>query len=325
MKRKLVLCAAAVALLASVFSGTSVHAEDKVKLMLDWTPGGLAGAWYLGIKNGCFPDRGINLTVERGYGGRDTVTKIAAGVAEFGTADLSSIMIGRVSADAKVKAIMPLYSTSPVSVGVLSASGITKLADLEGKTLAHAPGDSGIKILPIAFEQAGIDFGKVNIQTVEAAALSGLLIQGQVDAITTFITTARLINGAAQKVGKSVTTINFGAELGVYSNSLLTSDKIAAENPDLVQRFKEAAKCSLLAAKEDLQAAVEAMNESVGGMDVPLQVSTAEAALPLVFDDPKYQAGGFEWNMDGVAATLEVSKKAQGLVTDLEPKDFIVQ
>jgi NitT/TauT family transport system substrate-binding protein len=323
MKRLIVHTAAAVSI-AMALGATSARAADDVTLMLDWTPGGLAGAWYLGIENGCFPDRGIDLTVERGYGGADTVTKIAAGVAPFGTADLSSIMLARITADAKVKAVMPILSTSPVALGVLADSGITKVADLEGRTIAHAPGDSGIKILPVAFRQAGADFGKVKVETVEAATLSGLLIQGQVDAITTFVSTARLINAAAEKVGKSVVTVNFAADLGVYSNALLTSDALAAGNPDLVGRFREAAICSLEAARADPQAAVEAMNAVVGGLDVPLHVATAKLSLPLVFDDPKFAASGFGWNMDGVAATLAVARTAQGVETALTPADFIV-
>lgn len=325
MKRKLVHSAAALALAAASLAGTAARAADDVTLILDWTPGGLAGAWYLGAVNGCFPDRDINLTVERGYGGGDTVTKIAAGVAPFGTADLSSIMLARITADARVKAIMPIYSTSPISVGILADSGIATLADLEGKTVAHAPGDSGIKILPVAFEKAGADFGKVKVETVEAATLSGLLIQGQVDAITTFVTTARLIDAAAQNVGKSVTTINFAAELGVYSNALLTSDEIAAGNPDLVKRFRDAAICAFEAAKADPEAAVEAMNAVVGGLDVALHVGTAKAALPLVFDDPKFASNGFGWSMDGVAATLDVARKAQGVDTALAPADFVIE
>ncbi|SMH28174.1 ABC transporter substrate-binding protein [Mesorhizobium australicum] len=325
MTRKLLMSVAALAVAAGSILSTAARAADDVTLMLDWTPGGLAGAWYLGAKNGCFGDKGINLTVERGYGGGDTVTKIAAGVAPFGTADLSSIMLGKITAGAKVKAIMPIYSTSPVAVAVLADSGIGKIADLEGKTIAHAPGDSGIKILPIAFGKAGADFAKVKVETVEAATLSGLLIQGQVNAITTFVTTAMLINAAAQKAGKEVKTINFASELGVYSNSLLASEDTIAKNPALVARFKEAAICSFEAAKADPDGAVEAMNAVVGGLDMAVHTGIAKAALPLVFEDAKFKASGFGWNMDGVAATLDVAKQAQGVTTDLTPADFIYE
>jgi len=315
---------ATIALIASLALPGTAQAADKVKLMLDWTPGGLAAAWYYGIEQGCFSRKDIDLTVERGYGGSDTVTKIAAGTAEFGTADLSSIMIGRIKADTRVKAIMPIYSSSPIAVAVLADSGIAKVGDLEGKTVASAPGDSGIQILPVAFEQAGADFAKVKTQTVEPATLAGLLIQGKVDAITTYVTTAMIINRSAEQAGKSVSTINFGADLGVYSNSVLASDALIESNPDLVKRFREAAICAYDGAKGNLPAAVKAMDAAVTGMDIPLHTAIAETALPLVYDSPAYKKSGFGWDPAGVAATLSVAAKSQGITTDADPMSFVV-
>lgn len=300
------------------------RAADNVTLILDWTPGGFAANWYYGVENGCFPDQDINLTVERGYGGADTVTKIAAGVGDFGTADLSSIMLGKLTSDAAVTAILPMYTASPISVGVLESSGIKEIADLEGKTIAAAPGDSGIKILPIAFEEAGADFSTVKVETVDFTTLTGLLIQEKVDAITTYSTSAMIIDEAAKKVGKSVDTIKFAADLGVYSNSVFTSDKMIAENPDLVKRFMAASVCAFEKARDDIPAAVAAMNKVLGGMDEALHTTIAEAAIPLVFGSENFAATGFDWNEPAVAKTLDVAVRAQGLETDAEPMSFIM-
>lgn len=321
MKKTLLCLALGTAMAVSTMPA---RAADDVTLILDWTPGGFAASWYYGIENGCFPDQGINLKVERGYGGADTVTKIAAGVAEFGTADLSSIMLGKLTANAAVTAIMPQYGASPISVGVLGDSGITKITDLDGKIVAAAPGDSGIKILPVAFEDAGADFSNVKVETVDFSTLSGLLIQGKVNAITTYSTSAMLIDAAAKKVGKSVVTLPFAAELGVYSNSVLASDKTIADKPDLVARFKKASACAFEKARDDIPAAVAAMNKSLGGMDEALHVMIANASLPLIFDSANYKTSGWNWNEAAVAKTLDVAVRAQGITTDKPAMSFVL-
>jgi len=314
----------ATALVASLGWASGAQAADKVTLILDWLPGGSAAAWYYGIEQKCFADKGIDLTVQRGFGGVDTVTKIAAGVAQFGAADLGAMMIGRIKSGAMVRAVMPLYSVSPLAVGVLASSGIKKLSDLEGKTIAAAPGDSAVLILPVAFAKAGADFSKVKIQTVEMATLTGLLVQGKVDAITTYVMTAMLIDKAAQQAGKSVVTLDFGKALGIYSNSILTSDAVIAAQPDLVKRFREAATCAYVKTNADLPAAVEAMNRAVTGMDVALQIAIAKASLPLILGSPAYGKFGFGWDPAMVATTLAVATKAQGIKTDADPMSFVV-
>jgi NitT/TauT family transport system substrate-binding protein len=302
----------------------AASAADDVKLILDWTPGGFEASWYYGIEKGCFQDQGINLKVQRGYGGADTVTKIAAGVGDFGIADLSSIMLGKLTANAAVTAIMPQYTASPISIGILAGSGIKTISDLEGKTVAAAPGDSGIKILPVSFEEAGAHFSKVKVETVDFSTLSGLLIQGKVDAITTYSTTAMIIDAAAKKAGKSVITIPFVADLGVYSNSIFTSDKMIEKNKDLVERFKRASVCSFEKARDDLPAAVAAMDRSVGGMDEALHTAIAKASIPLIFTSPNFKATGWKWNEIAVAKTLDVAVRAQEQKTDARPMSFVL-
>jgi NitT/TauT family transport system substrate-binding protein len=324
MKSTCIAALFASGLVAATFV-SAAQATDNVKLLLDWTPGGFSAAWYYGIKNGCFPDQGINLTVERGYGGGDTVTKIAAGAGDFGVADLSSIMLGRLGADAKVKAIMPMYSASPISIATLEGSGITKIADLEGKTVAAAPGDSGIKILPVALKKMGADFSKVHVETVDFSTLTGLLLQGKVDAITTYSTSVMIIQQAAEKVGKKIHVIRFAADLGVYSNSILASDKLIGSNPDLVKRFKAASQCAFEKTRNHIPEAVATMNAAIGGMDEALHSAIAKASIELIFDNPNYKAAPFGWNPEGVAKTLEVAEKAQGLDTKIDPMSFVVE
>lgn len=313
-----------VCLALGVGAATSAGAADKVTLMLDWTPGGVAAAWYYGIEQKCFADADIDLTVQRGYGGSDTVTKIAAGVAPFGVADLNSVIIGRLKAGTNVKGILPVYAASPMAVAYVAGAPIKTVSDFEGKTIAAAPGDSTVQVLPLAFQSAKADFAKVKVQSVEASTLTGLLLQGKVDGITTFVTSAILINKAAAQVGKTVEALPFGADLGIYSNSVFTSDKLLAENPGLVARFRKGAICAFDKTSANLVPAMEAMNRAVTGIDVPLHAEVATLAMKqLVYGAAAHKKAGFGWDLDTVARTVDIATKAQGLTSTLPASDFV--
>src|SRR4051812_17724148 len=96
----------AMGLAAAALALTRPAAAEDVTLMFDWVPSGGAASWYYGVEKGCFSQSGLNVSLRRGFGGVDTVTKIAAGAAEFGLADLGTLMLGRARSNAQVVAIM---------------------------------------------------------------------------------------------------------------------------------------------------------------------------------------------------------------------------
>ena len=83
----------AAAITASAASPSS--AADSVKVMFDWIPGGWHAAWYAGKVNGCFGDRKLEVSLQRGSGGVDTVAKVASELADVGMADLGTVTMNR--------------------------------------------------------------------------------------------------------------------------------------------------------------------------------------------------------------------------------------
>src|SRR5262249_4257839 len=151
----------------ALFMNGPAQALESVSLQLSWLPQGQASALFYGMEQGCFSSRNLELTVKRGYGAADAVTKVATNAAEFGVADLGSVMTARARGRANVKAVMPIFSDSPLLVAVLSTSPIQSLKDLEGRSLAAGPGEGGSLIIPLAMKDAGGDMAKVDQRTVE--------------------------------------------------------------------------------------------------------------------------------------------------------------
>lgn len=151
------------------FFAAPASAQD-VKLLLDWVPTGDYAAYYAALDRGFYKEAGLNVTIERGFGSSDTVTKIATGVAPFGVADIAAVMTGRVRSQTPVKAIASIFTRPPHSVFVLADSGIKTFKDLEGKSLAGAPGSS-VRHAPASVSDASVR--RVPTGTVRILEASG--------------------------------------------------------------------------------------------------------------------------------------------------------
>src|SRR5882757_1756335 len=143
MKWKTLLCALVTGLLAA----TTAQAQDKVTLRLNWLLYGFHTPFYLGLERGYYKEEGIDLTIGEGQGSVRAVQTVGAKSDMFGLADGGSVVAG-VSKGAPVKAVMAVTNSSPYSLAVRADSGIKTLKDVEGKTIASAPGEAGLQLLP---------------------------------------------------------------------------------------------------------------------------------------------------------------------------------
>lgn len=312
--------AAAVSIAAMTTS--AANAADDVKLQLDWTPGGISSAWYLGIKEGCFIKEDINLNVVRGYGASDAVTKVATGAAQFSITDLGTI-IGSIATGAPVKAIMPVVSQSPMGIAVLDESPIQTLKDLEGRSIGSSVGNAAMQYLPLGLELVGADRSKIEEVTAESSALNGLLLQGRVDALASYVTSTVQIQAIAENAGKKVRSIGYGDMLDIYNASLFTSDKMIAEHPDLVARVVKGAQCTYDAARANPDAAIDAMVAGVEGMQRETQVKSVPFSMNFAFNNAVFQANGYKWNLDRVNHNIEVVDKVSPLGKTLTAQDVV--
>lgn len=309
--------------------GTSLQAgaawaADDVAFQLDWTPGGIAAGYYLGVEKGCFADQGINVTISRGYGAADAVTKVATGVADFSVTDLGVIIGSIAESGAPVRAIMPIVSMSPLAIAVLEDSPIKTLKDLEGRKLGSSVGNAALEYVPYGMKLAGADYSKVEEVLVDGSALNGLLLGRQIDALASYVTSTVQLNSLAQQSGLSVRPIFYGDKLDIYNASIFTSEKMIETNPDLVARFAKGVQCSYEAALADPDAALDAITAGVEGMVRETQEAVVPFALNFAFtDNPVFAANGFKWNMDRVAHNIEVVGAVHDKTLDLTADDVV--
>jgi NitT/TauT family transport system substrate-binding protein len=313
----------ALSLSVAAFSAGEAAAADKVTFQLDWTPGGISAAWYLGLEKGCFSDQGIDLTIVRGYGAADAVTKIASGVAEFGITDLSVIIASIGNTKAPVKAIMPVVMQSPAGLAVMDDSPIKTLKDLEGHSLASSNGNAAMQLLPLGLKQAGADLSKVKIVTADASTLNGLLLQGRADALASYVTSTVGLQAVAAKVGKKVRSVGYGDTLDIYNASVFTSDAVLKDKPALAARFVKAATCTYDLARKDPVASIDAMVSRVEGMQKDSQTEIVPFAYSFAFNNKVFEKNGYRWDMARVAHNVDIVSESQPLKDKPKAEDVV--
>ncbi len=213
-------------------------AQDRALLQLDWIPSGEHAAYFAGATRGFWREQGIELSLARGYGSGDTVTKVAAGAAQFGVADIGAVLAARARQNVPVRSISGVYTHSPHSLFVLRSSGITNFRGLEGRRISITPGNSHRLYFPEVARRAGTDPERITWVNTDASAMAALLISRRVDAAPFFSIHHYYQNKAARRAGEEIIVLPF-VETGfaIYSTSLITTDDMIARNPDLVRRF----------------------------------------------------------------------------------------
>ena len=291
------------ALVALVLAGRA-EAQDRALLQLDWIPTGEHAAYFAGAQRGIWRELGIDLSLTRGFGSGDTVSKLAGGAAQFGVADIGALMVARARQNVPVTAVMQLYTHSPHSLFVLRSSGITNFRQLEGRRISITPGNSHRLYFPEVMRRAGGNADSITWVNMDASAMAPLLIQRRVDAAPFFAIHHFYQNRMAQRAGQEIVALPF-VETGfaIYSTALVVPDALAQSNPDLVRRFVQGAIRSFEWARDNRVEACRlhvARNPEVEQVDCE---GSLAAVMTYVFTDHARQTGFGRWEAERLAFT----------------------
>lgn len=316
---------ASAALAAGLFLIGPANAQDRVTLQLDWIPTGEYAIYYNAIDNGFFREQRLEVTINRGQGSGDTIRRVAAGTAEFGVADIATVMTARQrSADSRVKAVMPVYTKPPHSLFVIRGSGVTSFKDLEGKRVGTTPGNSHQIYLPLLAAANNFDPAKINWVTTDPGAMGAMLINGQLDAAPFFQTHHYFQNKQAQRFNREIVAIpyaNFG--LDAYASTIIASDAMIERNPDMVRRFLAALQKAFVWARDNQEAAARIHNRHHPQIDVDDALGSLRIGLTFVFNDVTTRDGLGQFSAARLRQTYDLVARTQQLDPALDPGGFV--
>ena len=310
---------AGAALAAALFGAGEALAQDKVTFRLNWIMYGFHTPFYLGLDRGYYREEGIALEIGEGQGSVRSAQTVGAKGDMFGLSDGPSV-INVATKGATIRAVMSVTSSSPYSVAVRTDAGVKSLKDLEGKTIASAPGEAGLQLLPAVWKANGVDGDKVKILRVEGAGKMVAIAEKRVEAIM-----AGLDNQSITLPKQGVPIVDYGyAQYGVNTTGLQihTHEDTIKSNPDLVRRFVKATVRSFEAAIADPAASVKAGQKVKADLETELSLEQLKVGIGLM--NSKATQGkpiGYlapeDWTQ-----TLSLMKQYMGLETNQKAEDF---
>ena len=309
------------AAVAALFAATTPsQAADKVRFQTDWLPSGEHAMYYGGWQKGIFAEEGIDVTITRGYGSGDTLTKLAGGAFDFGVADVASVLTARARQNVPVKTIAALYTQSPHSLFVLKSSGITNFKGLEGKKISITPGNSHKFYFPKVAEKSGTDPSKIIWVNMDGAAMAGQLIAKSIDAAPFYSIHHYYINKAAKAAGEEIIPLPF-VEVGfrIYAASIIATDETIAKRPDLTKRFLRAIRRSFEWARDNPEEACTLHVQKVPEVAHDDCVHSVKAVMTFVFTDHEKQFGWGKVSPERLATTWQAIAEAQDLDLKWDP------
>jgi NitT/TauT family transport system substrate-binding protein len=257
LNRRDLLLSTTAALAAAAAGPALAQGKQKVTLLLNWYLYSEHAPFFLGKERGYFDQEGIDLEIQEGRGAGVTVQAVAAGSAQFGYADVAT-MIKAGAKGAPVVAVGVLLQTSPMAVMGFSEKNIKTPADIKGKTIVLTPGDSMSQVWPLMMQKTGLKDTDFKILSGDAKTKMNALITGQADLTMGYVMDQPVKLLDATK--KPVTSIRF-ADYGVnlVCSGIIVQKDFLKQNPDLVKRFMRAATRTMEEAAKNPEAAVDAM------------------------------------------------------------------
>jgi NitT/TauT family transport system substrate-binding protein len=292
-------------------------AADKVRFQTDWLPSGEHAMYYGGWQKGIFAEEGIDVTITRGYGSGDTVTKLAGGAFDFGVADIASVLTARARQNVPVKTIAAVYNQSPHSLFVLKSSGITNFKGLENKKISITPGNSHKFYFPKVAEKSGTDPNKIVWVNMDAGAMGAQLIAKNIHAAPFYSIHHYYINKAAKAAGEEIIPLPF-VEVGfrIYAATIIATDETIAKKPDLTKRFLRAIKRSFEWARDNPEESCKLHVQKVPEVALDDCVHSVRAVMTFVFTDHEKQFGWGKTSPERLVTTWQAIAESQ----DLDPK-----
>src|SRR5581483_6662856 len=231
-KRIAMLAAAALALVAAP---ALAQGKDKVILLLNWYVYSEHAPFFLGKARGYFDQEGLDLNIQEGRGSGITVQAVAAGTAQFGYADVPT-MIKAASKGAPVIAVGVALQTSPMSVMGFADKNIRKPADIKGKTVAVTPGDSMSQIWPLFLKKTGLKDTEFKTVAGDAQTKLNAVINGQADLLLGYVMDQAIkLHDAVHNPVYAIRFADYG--VNVVGSGIIVQKDYLKNKPDVVRRF----------------------------------------------------------------------------------------
>lgn len=291
----------------------------KIDLALDFYVNPDHAGVYMALERGYFERAGLEVRPQVPSDPSAPIRQVASGRAELAVSYEPEVLLAR-EQDLDVIAVAALVDQPLTSLISLPAAGISKPADLRGKTVATAGIPYQADYLATILAKAGLQADAVQQVNVGFNLLPAIL-GGQADAILGGFRNVEGVDLAERGENPAVVPVD---QLGVptYDELVLVAQRSEVEGMDEELRlFISALAKGTADAVADPAAATEAVLEAGQGLDPKLTRAEIDATLPLLAKSPKELYG----ELDAEEWKLFASWMADnGLISEIPEPDEVL-
>jgi putative hydroxymethylpyrimidine transport system substrate-binding protein len=279
-------CVAAALLAALVLAACGEKSEDTsgkaegLSLALDFYPNPDHVGIYEAQKLGYFRDAGLDVSISAPTDPSAPIKEVAAGRADLAISYEPEVLLAR-EQGLDVKAVAALVDRPLTSLIWLGKSGIKRLGDLRGKTIATAGipyQDAFLKTILARVHLSPDDVKAVNVGLGLLPAIVGGKAQAMLGGFSN-------VEGVDLRLRKKHPTVTPVDKLGVPTYDelvLVAKGSRIDDDPDPIRLFIAALARGTAAAEQNPDAATQALLEQNHDLDPKLTAAEVKATLPVL-------------------------------------------
>ena len=242
--------------------------EISIRLPIPVVDGGFA-PYYLAQDKGIFEKYNLRVKLEAGSTELNPVKMVGSGVDQFAIVGGPELLMTARSNNIAIKAIGLLHVNSNfTTILTKKDSRFKKLSDLQGQRVGFNYGHISTDVLRSLFLQENI-----KVEEVDVGFNYNLFLADRLPAQWAFTTTAGLTLRERGLEFNEISPADYG--IITHGHTIITSEKLINENPDLVKRFISAIIEAINYSLEHVDESIEAMQKR----DKDFSTSLAEKQL----------------------------------------------
>ncbi|MBP8164682.1 MAG: ABC transporter substrate-binding protein, partial [Anaerolineales bacterium] len=223
----------------SACGGSQVKSEavplTKIRLPMGYIANIQYAPFYAAVEKGYFKDAGLEVEFDYSFE-TDGVKLVGLGELPFAVVSGEQVLLARAQ-DVPVTYVAAWYQQFPISVISMSEQGVVSPQDLKGKTIG-LPGLFGANYIGLRalLFSAGLSEADVTLQEIGFNQVE-LVAAGEQNIVVGYAANEPI---QLKAQGFEVTELRVADSVQLAANGILASEKVIAEDPELVRGFVEA-------------------------------------------------------------------------------------
>ncbi|MGA0569351.1 ABC transporter substrate-binding protein [Variovorax sp. VNK109] len=284
----LILCAVSVPAVAQV-------EKASLKFSQGWLFQATQAQFPLTADKDYWKAEGLEVAIDRGSGSATSVQRVVSGAYDLAYADVGTVI--KWNLENPGRELLMVYvaeDACPLVAVSLKKTGITKPKDLEGKRMGAPNFDGGRQMFPVFAKVNGLDTSKISWLSMDANLREQMLVRGEVDAITGFLTSAVPSLAAIGAKPADLNIVRYDTNgLDCYGNAVIAMREFVEKNPRTIGAFVKGLNRGMKEMVADPKAGVEALK----GRDPLINADNETQRMALYIKEllltPNVKANGF--------------------------------